>query len=131
MSVSFKMPLWYPALERWMARQPIAVVGGVVMGLGYAMHEGLQFDEGRVINPSFMDYKIASSQEIPEIVPVCVEVPLPEGPFGAKGIGELAVVGIAPAIGNAIHDAVKVRIKELPLNPARVLANIEEQTAQG
>ncbi len=107
------------------------IIGGVVMGLGYAMHEGLQFDEGRVINPSFMDYKIASSQEIPEIVPVCVEVPLPEGPFGAKGIGELAVVGIAPAIGNAIHDAVKVRIKELPLNPARVLANIEEQTAQG
>jgi carbon-monoxide dehydrogenase large subunit len=77
-----------------------------------------------------MDYKIPSSQEIPEIIPICVEFPLPEGPFGAKGIGELAVVGIAPAVGNAIYDAIKVRIKELPLEPGRVLANIEEQVAK-
>jgi carbon-monoxide dehydrogenase large subunit len=103
------------------------IVGGVVMGLGYSLHERLQFEEGKVINPSFMDYKIPSSQEIPEIVPICVEVPLPEGPFGAKGIGELAIVGIAPAVGNAIYDAVGVRIKELPLNPERVLSEIEEQ----
>jgi CO/xanthine dehydrogenase Mo-binding subunit len=100
--------------------------GGVVMGLGYALHERLQFDEGKVINPSFMDYKIPSSHEIPEIVSIPVEVPLPEGPFGAKGIGELAVVGVAPAIGNAIYDALKVRIKELPLFPERVLSAIED-----
>jgi CO/xanthine dehydrogenase Mo-binding subunit len=99
--------------------------GGVVMGLGYALHERLQFDEGKVINPSFMDYKIPSSHEIPEIVSIPVEVLLPEGPFGAKGIGELAVVGVAPAIGNAIYDALKVRIKELPLFPERVLSAIE------
>jgi carbon-monoxide dehydrogenase large subunit len=99
--------------------------GGVVMGLGYALHERLQFDEGKVINPSFMDYKIPSSHEIPEIVSIPVEIPLPEGPFGAKGIGELAVVGVAPAIGNAIYDALKVRIKELPLFPERVLSAIE------
>jgi carbon-monoxide dehydrogenase large subunit len=54
-------------------------------------------------------------------------MPLPEGPFGAKGIGELAVVGIAPAIGNAIFDALKVRIKDLPLFPERVLDAIERQ----
>jgi CO/xanthine dehydrogenase Mo-binding subunit len=60
------------------------IIGGVVMGIGYALHERLQFDNGKVINPSFMDYKIASSQEIPEIVPIAVEVPLPEGPFGAR-----------------------------------------------
>jgi len=100
--------------------------GGVVMGLGYALHERLQFDDGKVINPSFMDYKIPSSHEIPEIVSIPVEVPLPEGPFGAKGIGELAVVGVAPAIGNAIYDALKVRIKELPLFPERVLSAIED-----
>ena len=105
------------------------IVGGVVMGLGYALQERLQFQEGRVINPSFMDYKVPSSQEIPEIIPIQVEVPLPEGPFGAKGIGELAVVGIAPAIGNAIYDALKVRIKELPLYLERVLSKIEEQSA--
>lgn len=103
------------------------IVGDAVMGLGYALHERLQFEEGRVINPSFMDYKIPSSLEIPEIVPICVEVPLPEGPYGAKGIGELAVVGVAPAIGNALYDALKVSIKELPMNPERVHANIEEQ----
>jgi carbon-monoxide dehydrogenase large subunit len=101
------------------------IVGGVVMGLGYALHERLQFEDGRVINPSFMDYKLPSAQEIPEIVSIPVEVPLPEGPFGAKGIGELAVVGIAPAIGNAVYDALKVRIRDLPLFPERVLAAIE------
>jgi CO/xanthine dehydrogenase Mo-binding subunit len=106
------------------------ITGGVVMGIGYAMHERLQFEEGRVINPSFMDYKLPSSQEIPEIVAIPVEVPLPEGPFGAKGIGELAVVGIAPAVGNAIYDALKVRIKDLPLFPERVLTAIEEQAAK-
>lgn len=105
------------------------IIGAAVMGLGYALHERIQFDGGRVVNPSFMDYKIPSSQEIPEIIPICVEVPLPEGPFGAKGIGELAVVGIAPAIGNAIYDITKVRIKELPLEPGRVLACIEEQAS--
>jgi len=103
------------------------ILGGVVMGIGYALHERLQFDNGKVINPSFMDYKIPGSQQIPEIVPIAVEVPLPEGPFGAKGIGELAIVGIAPAIGNAIYDALKVRIKDLPLYPERVLSAIEEK----
>ena len=106
------------------------ITGGVVMGIGYAMHERLQFEDGRVINPSFMDYKLPSSQEIPEIVAIPVEVPLPEGPFGAKGIGELAVVGIAPAVGNAIYDALKVRIKDLPLFPERVLTAIEERMAK-
>jgi len=106
------------------------ITGGVVMGIGYAMHERLQFEDGRVINPSFMDYKLPSSQEIPEIVAIPVEVPLPEGPFGAKGIGELAVVGIAPAVGNAIYDALKVRIKDLPLFPERVLTAIEERKAK-
>ena len=103
------------------------IIGGVVMGLGYALHERLQFDQGRIVNPSFMDYKIPSSQEIPEIKPIAVEVPLPEGPFGAKGIGELAIVGIAPAIGNAIHEVLGVRLKELPLHPERVLDAVESQ----
>jgi CO/xanthine dehydrogenase Mo-binding subunit len=106
------------------------IVGGVVMGLGYAIHERLQFEDGRVINPSFMDYKLPSSQEIPDIVAIPVEVPLPEGPFGAKGIGELAVVGIAPALGNAIYDALKVRIRDLPLFPERVLSAIESGASE-
>jgi CO/xanthine dehydrogenase Mo-binding subunit len=59
-------------------------------------------------------------------VSIPVAVPPPKGPFGAKGIGELAVVGIAPAIGNAIYDALEVQIKDLPLFPERVLSAIEE-----
>jgi carbon-monoxide dehydrogenase large subunit len=106
------------------------ITGGAILGLGYAMHEGIQFDNGKVTNPSFMDYKIPCAQEIPEVETILVEVPLPEGPFGAKGIGELSVVGVAPAIGNAIYDALKVRIKELPLSPSRVLAAIEEKETQ-
>jgi xanthine dehydrogenase molybdenum-binding subunit len=104
------------------------ITGAAIMGLGFAMHERIQFDSGKVINPSFMDYKIPSAEEIPEICPIVVEVPLPEGPFGAKGIGELAVVGIAPAVGNAICDAIGVRIKDLPMDPGRVLAAIESQS---
>jgi carbon-monoxide dehydrogenase large subunit len=106
------------------------ITGGAILGLGYAMHEGIQFDNGKVTNPSFMDYKIPCAQEIPEVETILVEVPLPEGPFGARGIGELSVVGVAPAIGNAIYDALKVRIKELPLSPSRVLAAIEEKETQ-
>lgn len=101
------------------------ITGGAVMGMGYALYEKIQFEDGRVTNPSFMDYKIPSSHEIPEIIPIRVEVPLPEGPFGAKGAGELAGLGVAPAVANAIFDAIKVRIQELPLDPERVLDAIE------
>jgi len=101
------------------------IVGGAVMGMGYALYERIQFENGKVTNPSFMDYKIPSCMEIPEIVPIKVEVPLPEGPFGAKGLGELAGLGVTPAVANAIFDALKVRIKELPLDPETVLAAIE------
>jgi len=103
------------------------IVGGAVMGMGYALYESLEFEDGRITNPSFMDYKIPSSFEIPEIVPIKVEVPIPEGPFGAKGIGELAGLGIAPAVANAIFDAVKVRLKDLPLAPEKVLAALERK----
>jgi len=106
------------------------ITGGVVMGSATLCTSGCSFEDGRVINPSFMDYKLPSSQEIPEIIAIPVEVPLPEGPFGAKGIGELAVVGIAPAVGNAIYDALKVRLKDLPLFPERVLTAIEERMAK-
>ena len=93
---------------------------------------GLDYDPLTVsANPSFMDYKLPSSQEIPEIISIPVEVPLPEGPFGAKGIGELAVVGIAPAVGNAIYDAFRVRIKDLLLFPERVLTALESGDANG
>jgi len=66
------------------------------MGLGYALYEELAFDDGTVGNPSFADYKIATSCDIPHVVPIIVERPYSSEPFGAKGVGEVALLGIAP-----------------------------------
>jgi xanthine dehydrogenase molybdenum-binding subunit len=68
-----------------------------------------------------VDYRIPSALDVPKIIPIIVETGEPSGPFGAKGVGECGLVGTAPAIANAIFDAVGVRIKELPLTPERVL----------
>jgi xanthine dehydrogenase molybdenum-binding subunit len=102
------------------------VYGGAVMGLGYALTERLILDKGKVKNPNFLDYKILTAKDIPPIEAVVVETDDKEGPFGAKGIGEPGLVPTAPAIANAIYDAVGVRIKELPITPERVLAALKE-----
>jgi CO/xanthine dehydrogenase Mo-binding subunit len=105
------------------------VEGGVVMGLGYALREELRMDEGHIINPSFADYAIPFAEQTPPIETILVESPSPVGPFGAKGIGELALFGIAPAVANAIENAVGKRLTELPLSPENVLKALE--TEQG
>jgi len=102
------------------------VYGGAVMGLGYALTERLILDKGRVKNPNFLDYKILTAKDIPPIETVVVETDDKEGPFGAKGIGEPGLVPTAPAIANAIYDAVGVRIKELPITPEKVLRALKE-----
>ena len=99
--------------------------GGVVMGLGYALGEELVLDEGKTINPTFSDYRIPFAQDVPPIELINLESPLPQGPFGAKGIGELGNFGIAPAIANATAKAVGVRLTEVPMTPERVLAALE------
>lgn len=101
--------------------------GGVVMGLGYALHEELLLDEGKTINPTFADYRVPFAQQIPPMQSILLESPLAEGPFGAKGIGELGLFAIAPAIANAVRQAVGVRITELPMTPERVLAALEQK----
>jgi CO/xanthine dehydrogenase Mo-binding subunit len=87
-------------------------------------------DEGKTINPTFSDYRIPFAQDIPPIELINLESPLPQGPFGAKGIGELGNFGIAPAIANAIHKAAGVRLTEIPMTPERVLAALEAQDRQ-
>jgi len=99
--------------------------GGVVMGLGYALSEELLLDEGKTINPTFSDYGIPFAQQLPPIQLILLESPLLAGPFGAKGVGELGVFGIAPAIANAVDNAIGVRITELPMTPERVLNALE------
>ncbi|MDP2662833.1 MAG: xanthine dehydrogenase family protein molybdopterin-binding subunit [Dehalococcoidia bacterium] len=103
------------------------IEGGAATGLAYALWEELVFDEGRVINPSFMDYRIPSTMEVPDIQPIIVEAPHKSGPFGAKGAGEASTIGVAGAVGNAIYDAVGVRLKDLPLTWEKVLSAIEEK----
>jgi CO/xanthine dehydrogenase Mo-binding subunit len=98
------------------------IEGGVVQGLGYALFEEMVWDGGKLANPSFMDYKIAGATDVPlDIHPIIVEQPEPDGPFGAKGIGEPPIVGVGAAINNALAHASGVRLNKLPLTPERVL----------
>jgi CO/xanthine dehydrogenase Mo-binding subunit len=97
------------------------VEGGVAMGLGYGMMEEMVLDHGRVKNPQFTDYLLPTALDVPPIVTQLVERPDPTGPFGAKGIGEPSLLPTAPAIVNAIQDAVGVRIRDLPVTPEKIL----------
>jgi CO/xanthine dehydrogenase Mo-binding subunit len=84
--------------------------------------EDLILDEnGKVVNASIGDYLMASSFDIPPITSVLIEVPHPEGPYGAKGIGEGPTTGIAAAVANAVEDAIGVRIRDLPITPEKIL----------
>lgn len=97
------------------------IVGGIVQGLGYALLEEMVFQDGAPVNTNLLDYKIPTAKDIPHIKTVILEEPDPEGPFGSKGIGEPPLIAIAPAVANALEDALGVRIKKLPLRPERVL----------
>ncbi len=103
------------------------VEGGVVMGLGYALREELQIEDGRITNPTFSDYGIPFAQEIPPICPIIIESSLPDGPYEAKGVGEIGDFGIAPAIANGLENAAGIRITKLPLTPEKVLIALESK----
>lgn len=106
------------------------IQGGVVQGLGYSLFEEMVWDGGRLVNPSFMDYKIPGALDVPpKIDAIIIENRESTHPFGAKGVGEPPIVGIAPAIANAVRHAVGVRIRRLPLTPERVLCGLMEKPA--
>ncbi|MDH3234144.1 MAG: xanthine dehydrogenase family protein molybdopterin-binding subunit, partial [Alphaproteobacteria bacterium] len=101
------------------------IQGGLVQGLGYALFEEMVWEDGRLINPSMMDYKAPGALDAPaEITAIIVEDPEPTGPFGAKGVGEPAMVGVAPAVANAVASAADVRLRRLPMTPERVLGKL-------
>jgi xanthine dehydrogenase molybdenum-binding subunit len=99
--------------------------GGIHMGLGYALSERLVVEEGRILTASFMDYAVLKASDMPELVVRLVESMDPEGPFGAKGLGESGVIPVSAAVANALKDAVGVRFTELPITAARVRAALE------
>lgn len=103
------------------------IEGGSLQGVGYALIEEIISQDGTVQNPEFATYVIPTAVDAPRIEPLVVEVPFDGGPFGAKGFGEQPLIGIAPAIANAVADAVGVRICQLPLTPERVLAALNRK----
>jgi CO/xanthine dehydrogenase Mo-binding subunit len=103
------------------------IQGAVIMGLSNTLFEEFKREDGRILNDTLADYKLAGVTDVPEIVPILVECPHSEGPFGAKGMGEPAAAPTAPAIAGAIFDAVGIRFKELPITREKVLAAIKEK----
>ena len=103
------------------------IQGAGVMGMGFALSEYMIYENGTLMNPGFRDYKILTVQDIPPMQAVIVETDELEGPFGAKGVGEPGLVPSAPAIANAVYDAVGVRITDLPITAEKVLKALREK----
>jgi putative selenate reductase molybdopterin-binding subunit len=102
--------------------------GATLNGLSYALCEEMVFDkQGRMLNPSFFDYRLFTSVDAPKIRTILVETYEPTGPFGAKSIAEIGINGPLPAIANAVYDACGVRLKKAPFTPERVLAALMEK----
>jgi xanthine dehydrogenase molybdenum-binding subunit len=103
------------------------VEGGFQQGIGYALMEELQFEEnsGACLTGDFLEYKILTAVEMPrKIESIFIESNEPTGPFGAKSLSEPCVTVPAPAIANAIYNAIGVRIRELPITPEKILAGL-------
>ena len=106
--------------------------GGLAMDLGPTLFEQLVWGEGgQLMNASLMDYPLPSMETVPEYHTEFVEHPVPGGPYGAKGMGEVGAVIIPAAILNAVYDATGILFHDLPLTPERVLRGLEEAAAQG
>jgi len=118
-----------------MPLNPLAVNGQIEgcihMGLGQALMEEMVYDKGATQNGSFLEYKIPSAFEQPEVDIVPAYSDDSEGPFGAKEAGEGILAPVIPAIANAVYDAVGIRLTQLPMRPDRVLAALEKQTPKG
>jgi len=99
------------------------IVGGMLQGLATVLYEDMRFDDkGKLLNPNFTDYKIPTAMDIPdEIIPIIIETPQPDGPFGARGVGEHTMIPAAPIIANAVDDALGLRIKSMPITAEAVI----------
>ena len=96
--------------------------GGAVQGIGWALNEEYYTsDDGVMVNSTFLDYRMPTSLDVPMIDAIIVEVPNTNHPFGVRGIGETSIVPPAPAVANAIANAIGVRLYQTPMNPGRIL----------
>jgi 4-hydroxybenzoyl-CoA reductase subunit alpha len=106
------------------------VEGSVYMGFGQAVQEEMIWRNGRLMNPSLLEYRIPTTRETPLIESILVESHDPEGPFGAKEAGEGSLAATLPAIASAVYDAVGVRIHSLPITPEKILAALQQKQRQ-
>jgi CO/xanthine dehydrogenase Mo-binding subunit len=99
------------------------ISGGLLQGLATALYEDMRFDEkGRLLNANFSDYKIPTALDIPaEVIPIIIETAQPDGPFGARGMGEHTMIPAAAMVANAIDDAVGVRLQSMPLTAEKIV----------
>jgi CO/xanthine dehydrogenase Mo-binding subunit len=105
--------------------------GAISMGLGFCLTEEFIWDEkGELCNANLRDYPVATAPDSPDMNVFLVEKAHPQGPFGAKGVGEIANSSTAPAIANAIFNACGVRIRDLPMRPAKLLRELRAKATQ-
>jgi CO/xanthine dehydrogenase Mo-binding subunit len=102
--------------------------GGSTQGIGIGFSEALQFDDqGRLQNPTLLDYRKPTAVDIPTIETAIVEIPSPDGPYGAKGVGEPSIIPGPATLSNAVLDATGVRISEMPITPERIVAALRRK----
>jgi CO/xanthine dehydrogenase Mo-binding subunit len=106
------------------------VEGGVLQGLGYALVEEHAIRDGRILNDQFSTYIIPTTLDTPDIEAILVENEFPWGPYGAKGLGETPIIGVAPAVTAAIHHATGVRLTRIPATPERVWEALRARSGQ-
>jgi CO/xanthine dehydrogenase Mo-binding subunit len=104
------------------------IEGSLAMGIGYTFLENLHFDKkGRPANGNFANYRLPRTMGMPPMESIMIETIDPEGPFGAKGMGEASLLPTSAAIANAIEDAIGVRIKDLPITPEKIINALKEK----
>lgn len=125
----------YVADDCGKALNPIAIHGqtngATVQAIGWTLYEQLHYENGRLANGNFADYNMATADAVPMLRGGFVESNDPNGPYGAKGASETAILPGAPAIANAVYDAIGVRITDLPITPEKVLAALHAKQQQG
>jgi putative selenate reductase molybdopterin-binding subunit len=103
------------------------IIGSIVNGLGFALSEELRFGpRGNPLNPNFLDYKVLSTLDIPEIEVILVETHEPSGPYGAKSVAEVCINGPLPAVANAVYDALGIQFKKAPFTPEVILRALKK-----
>ena len=105
------------------------IQGAAAQGIGYAMSEEVEINDGIMSSTLFANYLIPTSLDLPDLEAIALELHPGKGPFGARGIGEPPIGPCAPALASAIQDAIGIRMHRLPMTPERILAAIHERDA--